>query len=173
MKYTMSVDEIYDVKILHSLRPSILSADMDIHKAAYALGQKSFWKETEKSQPQPQSQPQSAPLKRSYSTQVIKNVALSVIKRKFPALINDDFDSNGDYGDKDLMTALVVVLEQKPAAMALVQMKGEKSFNVPSFKVMPEHYGRGVEQYLVRQIDIVAGHNKIDWDNRSDFFDEK
>jgi uncharacterized protein (TIGR03032 family) len=167
MKYTMSVDEIYDVKIVPSLRPSIISADMDIHKAAYALGQQSFWKEPEKSQSQSQPSP------KSYSTQVIKNVALSVIKKKFAALINNNLGSNGTYGNMDIMTALVVVLEQKPAAMALIRMKGEKSFTVPSFKVLPDHYGRGVEQYLVRQIDIIAGQNKINWDNRSDFFDEK
>lgn len=171
MKYTMSVDEIYDVKIIPFLRPSILSAEMDIHKTAYALGQKSFWEQIENSQSQLQPQPQSS--QKSYSTQVVKNVALSVIRKKFPSLLRDGFDSNGEFEDMDLMTALVVVLEHKPAALALIRMKGEKSFKVPSFKVLPEHLERGVEKYLVRQIEIIAAHNKLNWDNRSDFVDER
>jgi len=43
LAYKMSVDEIYDVKVIPSKRPSILSPDMPVSKQAIVLPDKSFW----------------------------------------------------------------------------------------------------------------------------------
>jgi len=43
-KYEMSIDEIYDVKVIdESIRPSILSPEMDIHKKAISTPNGCFW----------------------------------------------------------------------------------------------------------------------------------
>lgn len=54
-KYSMTVDEIYDVKVLPGLkRPSILSPDMDIHQQALSIPGTAMWgAPEEKKQPSP------------------------------------------------------------------------------------------------------------------------
>ena len=48
-KYTMSVDEIYDVKVLpKQKRPSILSPSMEIHKRALSIPGQTMWAEQQK-----------------------------------------------------------------------------------------------------------------------------
>jgi len=48
LRYQMTVDEIYDVKAIKGLRPSILSTDMEIHKLSITMPGNSFWGVVEK-----------------------------------------------------------------------------------------------------------------------------
>jgi len=51
IKYQMTVDEIYDVKAIKSLRPSILSPDMEVHNNSISLPGNAFWVTMEKDIP--------------------------------------------------------------------------------------------------------------------------
>ena len=51
VKYQMSVDEIYDIKAIHALRPNLLSPDMEVHKLAISIPGINFWGIPEKENP--------------------------------------------------------------------------------------------------------------------------
>ena len=51
IKYLMSVDEIYDVKAIHALRPNLLSSEMEVHNLALTFPGKTYWGIPEQEKP--------------------------------------------------------------------------------------------------------------------------
>jgi hypothetical protein len=96
VEYKMSVDEIYDVKVLpETVRPNILSQNMDIIRGAIAFDNNYFWgdvlAEDKVNKSAETQQPAQQPQQTKVMVQIFKNIATSDLLSKFNNIICEEF----------------------------------------------------------------------------------
>ncbi|MBI9067829.1 MAG: TIGR03032 family protein [Salinivirgaceae bacterium] len=156
LKYEMSVDEIYDVKVIsNSLRPSLLSPDMEIHKKAITTPNGSFWAllPEEKQQLQNQSKFSFQKLKISKGKDLIKNFSPLIHGEFISELNRNAFNEN--------LTAIVALTGGKAVAMTVFEITKERKAYIHSVFVMQAFRQQAIATNLLLQTEKIVTQNNI------------
>ncbi len=165
VSYKMSVDEIYDVKVLHNkIRPNILSDDMDIIKAALTFDDKYFWgelkNEDNKNAPNTQQQaPQNA-----LQVQVLKNISPSDLLQQFGNMLCSDFKT--DLSAKKIhnnLNLLVAAQNNNPISLIIFDAKENKTSKIYSIFVKKDFRQKQLATHLIKHLLGILQQNKIEY----------
>ncbi len=170
-KYEMSVDEIYDVKVIEgSVRPSILSADMKIHGQAVTTPHGSFWSnpEGDKTSVQTQNPGVQDQMKRSnegqISYQIVKDATSKSLAAQFPALLFPLFlkkIQNEALAGK--LIPLIALYKEKPVALTVTELRSDKTAELHSVFVSEEFRKKGIASEMLNLNDKLLKNNKIQY----------
>ncbi len=175
-KYEMSVDEIYDVKVLEDLvRPSLLSTDMKVHRLAISTPQKSFWSSSEddnKQQPAKKTQANEKP--NTYTFQLLKNISSTDLIKDLSALLIPDFILELEKNEfSGLLTALITLTDKQAIAMSVFEVSKERNAKIHSIFVNPVFRKQSIAKNMLMQIEKIFSENNIicaeaTYDNKAD-----
>jgi hypothetical protein len=162
-KYEMSVDEIYDVKVIpNAVRPSLLSADMEIHSQAISTPNGSFWE----IDPQYAQQEQIANTNKKaaqYSFKLLKNISTDHLIKNFSPLIIPDFIpilKNERFNGS--LFALLTLEDNKAVAMTIFEMSKAKLARMHSVFVLPVFRKQTIATNMLKQVERIVIDNRID-----------
>ncbi len=163
-KYEMSVDEIYDVKVIpNSVRPSLLSADMPICTNAISTPGGSFWSISQNDVQQKvvnEKNTNGKPAK--YSFKLLKNGKPADLLKNLSQLISPDFlqalKTNNFPGT---LTALLTLTDNKAVAMTVFEVTKERNAQIHSILVLPEFQKQTIATNMLMQTEKILLENKI------------
>lgn len=168
-EYAMSVEEIYDVKVLQGIiRPNIISPDMEVHHQAISVNGLAFWaqgeekKETADAAKQTDKPTATHPEKESIQLQVIKKKTPKELKELFGNMIGKELADA--IKDKSISTSLnIVVASQKanPVALLVFDAKTSQTARIWSVFVKPEQRKKGLAKIMLTQLMSLLQQNKI------------
>ncbi len=162
-KYEMSVDEIYDVKVIeNSVRPSFLSPDMEIHKQAITTPKGSFWNATQKDNQQKTTDNNTTKEPVKYTFKLLKNIKSADLIKNLSALLYPEAISilkeNKISGN---LTALLTLKEDKAIAMTIFKVTKERNAQIHSVFVMQQFRQQTIATNMLLQIEKIFTENKI------------
>ncbi len=160
-RYQMSVDEIYDVKVLPGqLRPNILSPAMDILKGAIVTGDQYYWSDiTEDKNAKPNQENINNLLART-KLHLFSSVPAKELVEKFEPLICPKNlprikHSSGKY---DLLVASV---NNVPVAMAVFDYEQSGDGRLHSVFVDPKLRRHTLATVLIREMERIMAQNGV------------
>ncbi len=162
LEYIMSVDEIYDVKILQNkTRPNILNSDSELLKAAITFDDKYFWGQLKSSKEAQMKQ--NLDLARNIKIQTLKNVSYEQIKEKYNNFICKDFLNLIEKSEKNINQNLLIAFYNKiPVAMIVFHgSKISKSIFLNSIFVIPSYRNKGIATFLMNQLQPIIKQNEV------------
>jgi len=167
-EYKMSVEEIYDVKVLPGkLRPNILSPDMDVHKQAIIVNGLAFWSEAEEKKPDNNN---TASNEAAYKNHEQESIQLQVMKKISPQKLNELF---GNMICKDLGTAIknnltsdnlnliVASIKMNPVAVIVFEAQANKTARIWSVFVKSDQRRKGLASFLLSKLQDILQQNDI------------
>ena len=170
VKYKMSVDEIYDVKVLPGkLRPNILSTDMEVNKGAIVFDDKFYWGEIKseneaKNTQTPQNNQQNAPQQGSIRVQVLKNIAPSQLLEQFGNMVCKDLKN--DLTNKKIHGSLNLIVAangNNPLGLIVFEAKKDKTAKIYSVFVKNEFRNKKLATNLLKQLHQILQQNAIEY----------
>ncbi|MBN2743318.1 MAG: TIGR03032 family protein [Marinilabiliaceae bacterium] len=167
IRYAMSVDEIYDVKVIPAMRPNILSPDMDVHQQAYAYANVCFWADLDEKKSKPAAA-DAAPTPPQPSAQVtarlLKDVSPAQLMSAYPALIPHDVANNlTSAPPAGHWVAIVAQHHEQPLGLTLIEVFDDRRARQLCVSIDPNYRDQGIEAFLSRQIQIVTDKNQLTW----------
>ncbi|MBN2893436.1 MAG: TIGR03032 family protein [Bacteroidales bacterium] len=174
IEYKMSVEEIYDVKILpNKLRPNILSSDMDVQKGAITFNEKSFWgevksekqvKEEETNQQTNQQQPQQHKIR----IQALQNLSPSDIYTQFHVLLCDDFKTELKNKTINKNQNLIIAADNNtPVGIIVFEASADKTIKINSVFVRSEVRKKGLATAMLTHLSRILEQNQINYTEAS------
>lgn len=171
IKYEMSVDEIYDVKILeNSIRPSIISPEMTIHGHAICTPLGSFWSIPEKSEASNETKLTEVYQsdKHLYTEQIqiqqLKSVSADNLISNFPNLLFPiclrKFQI--EKHSRNLI-AFLGKSGEKPVALIVSEVKADKTAELNSVFVSEGFRKKGIGSMLLKQNNKLLVSNGIQY----------
>lgn len=163
-KYEMSVDEIYDVKVIEgSVRPSLLSPDMAVHKQAISTPQGSYWSKTEDENKQTSSNiNQQANKFGKFTFQLLKNVHGNDLIKNLSVLVYPDFIPELKRNKfNGFLTALLTLADGKAVAMSVFEATEDRNAQIHSIFVLPAFRKQKIAKNMLMQIEKIFSENKI------------
>ena len=170
-KYEMSVDEIYDVKVIEdSVRPSILSPDMKIHGQAVTTPQGSFWSNPEGDKSDEVNKQQNSQNRIQQSTgsglsyQMVKDATSKSLAGQFSGLLFPMFlkkIQNKNLNGK--LLPLVALYQEKPVALTVTELRTDKTAELHSVFVSEEFRKKGIASEMLNLNDKLLKNNKIQY----------
>lgn len=164
-KYEMSVDEIYDVKVIaDSKRPSLLSVDMPIHNQAIITPHGSFWSTSNAEiKQQPEDKPLTKTESTKYTLKLHKKISIDNLLKDFHNLIAPDLIPElRSIKTTTFLTVLTAIFDNKAIAMTVLSISEEKKTLVQSIFVLPEFRRQRIAKEMLKQIEKILTLNKID-----------
>ena len=162
----MSVDEIYDVKVLHNkVRPNILSTDMDTIKAALTFNNKYFWGELKNENDNNNNskiQQQAPP--NALQVQVLKNISPSDLLQQFGNMLCVDFKA--DLSSKKIhnnLNLLIAAQNNNPIGLIIFDAKQNKSSRIYSVFIKDNFRQKGLASQLIKHLLDILQQNKIEY----------
>jgi len=153
LTYEMSVDEIYDVKVIDNyLRPSLLSPDMEIHKKAITTPSGSFWAVLAEEKQQ-QTKISFQLLKNSKGKDLIKNLSALIYPEFISELKCNDFTGN--------LNAIVALTDGKAVAMTIFEISKEKKAHIHSVFVTQAFQKQAIATNMLLQIEKIVAQNNM------------
>lgn len=162
--YLMSVDELYDVKLLPGkIRPNIVSADMEVHQQAIEFNDMSFWTVADKkmeiadakSHPEGQIEIQ---------VQVMKNMAADEVPKLFGNMIGKDLANAIKKGESGKSMNLIVSSHKSnPLGLVVFEAKANHTARILSVFVKPEHRRKGIAKLLLSHLQTLLQQNDIQY----------
>jgi uncharacterized protein (TIGR03032 family) len=166
-KYEMSVDEIYDVKIIENyLRPSILSPDMEISKKAVIMPDNSFWLLNE------EDKKNMAATTTQFSYKLLKDVKRDALIRDFSPLLCPGYISGQEYSlTSGKLYALAALADNKAVAMTVFEIKNDNRTIIHSVFVLPQFRKQHIAQNMLLYVEKILTENNIS--NATAFYDNE
>lgn len=168
-RYQMTVDEIYDVKVLPDLmRPSLLSPNMPIHKQALSTPQQSMWGRADDKQPTnsvetPQARQTPSANSSSFNFQLIKEINAENLIAQFSNLLFSQFLKKLTNGIKGKLTAVLALQEGIPIALAVSELRNGQTAELHSIYVLPQFRRKKIANRLLEITDKVLIDNNIQY----------
>jgi uncharacterized protein (TIGR03032 family) len=167
-EYKMSVDEIYDVKVLpDTLRPNILTTE-GIGKTAISFSDNYFWaklKENDEQQPQgsakQQDQTSTKKPEDSFAIQLFKNISQEKLVTDFEPLLFPDAIDNLKTGSFFRLNALIYLIENNPVGALVFEVKEDRTATIHSLFILPKFRQFGLATQLVKQLEPLLASNNI------------
>lgn len=159
-KYEMSVEEIYDVKIIDNyLRPSILDVEMELHRKAISIPEGSFWNLSRDDYSKQDNSKQV-----SFSFKILKNLKKQDLLNNLLPLIYPVFsDEIKNKAETENLTALVTLANNKAVAMTVFEIKEDKTAQIHSVFVLPQFRKQTIATNMLLQIEKLFIQNNISY----------
>ena len=169
LNYEMSVDEIYDVKVIDNYQsPSILSPDMEVVSRAITTPKGSLWSKPVNKDEQSQYNKQNnqeliQSLKNpEINFQVINNVEPKNLSNKFPGLLFPIFLKIIE--KKPISGKLITIValhSEKPVALIVTELKPDNTAELYSLVVLKEFQKRGIASELLEINENLLSSNEV------------
>jgi uncharacterized protein (TIGR03032 family) len=160
IKYSSSVEEIYDVKVLVNKRkPNILSPSMEIQKSSIIDGNQAFWTSEEK-----KDEPSSSEKPSEIQLQLMKNIAPAELEKLFGTMIGKDLSlaiRNGETSSK--LNLAVVSRKANPLGLLAFEAKLNKTVRVWSVFVKTEERRKGIATLMLKHLQVLLNENDIQY----------
>lgn len=167
-KYEMSVDEIYDVKVIEgSTRPSIVSPDMPIHGHAITTPAGSFWSNPDANKSQVQNQneienQEKQPYTAQLSVQVLQNISAIDLAEKYPHLLYSLFRKKLQNEKKERnLFGVIAFIDGRPVALSVTEIKPNHSAELLSLFVSEEFRKQGIAGRLLQENEQLLEKNRV------------
>lgn len=165
--YKMSVDEIYDVKVLKNvMRPNILSTDMDVIKSAITFDDKYFWgKLIDESKVQQTNQPpQKNEAQKKIQIQFLNNMSNKDIIDQFGNMVCFNFAEKLKKGSITSDLHLMLASENmNPIALIIFDAKQNHTSNINSVFVKKEFRNGKIASQMLLNLTQMLKQNKINY----------
>jgi len=163
IEYKMSVEEIYDVKVLpNKKRPNIISTEMEENRAAITFSSQSFWGKL-KSEEEAEKE-EKAKQKKAVNIQLIKTISPSALYDQFHTLIIDDYkNALKNKLENNNQTLFVASENQNPIGMLVFDITEPNSIKINSIFIKPEYRGKGLGTALIKTLENLIKQNKINY----------
>jgi len=166
VKYKMSVDEIYDVKVLaQKTRPNILSTDMEVNKGAIIFNEKFYWGEVKSENEAKNTQKsQNTPQQGSIRVQVLKNIRPTQIYEQFSNMVCKDLKN--DLANKNINSSLnliVATMGNTPLGLVVFEAKKDKTAKIHSVFVKNEFRNKKLATNLLKHLHQILQQNQIEY----------
>ncbi len=167
-EYKMSVEEIYDVKVLPGkLRPNILSPDMEIHKQAIAVNGLAFWSEVEEKKTESthvvnNESAHNIPEQEAIQLQVMKKIAPKKLIELFGNMLCKDLsDAIKNNQTSENLNLVVASVKMNPVALIVFEAKASKTARIWSVFVNSEQRRKGLAAFLLLKLQDLLQQNDI------------
>ncbi len=160
IKYTMSVDEIYDVKVLVGLkRPSILSDSVKIHKLALSIPGQTMWAQLSEDK---KSEEKHVQKEKIFNYKLVKISSQKDFTAQFSDLIFEPFLKKIQKGViRGKLIPIVALYKENPVALAITEIRPDKTAELHSVFTKKEFRKKGLAENLLKQTDKILIRNKI------------
>lgn len=165
-KYEMSVDEIYDVKVIeNALRPSIISPDMPIHGHAISTPTASFWSKPKSSTSESKNNTsENQTIINQLKFHNIPNIEAENTLEQFKNLIYPLFHKKVHAEViKGELISIVALLNDKPTGLVISELKPDNSAELHSIGVLNEFQKQGIAHELLKKNDELLIKRKIQY----------
>lgn len=165
MEYQMSVDEIYDVKVLsNKVRPNILSTDMEVKKAAIIFDNKYFWGEIEQENNANSTENKKVNYQNAIQIQVLKNISPSELLDKFENMLC--LDLKNDLMHRKIhsnLNILVAAMNNNPLGLIVFDAKEILKSTIYSVFVKKEFRQKTIASQMIEQLINILEQNKVSY----------
>ncbi len=168
VEYEMSVDEIYDVKVIPSRRPNILSPDMDIVRGAITFDDHFFWgevlSEDKINQPQQRKQVNQQQSNQQADNQVVmqimQNVSVADIIDKFGNLVCNQ-QKNEIRTTHSALNLIVATYNSSPIGLLVFDAKKSGESRIYSIFVREEFRKKQLATAMLQSLKNILRQNNI------------
>ncbi|RLD48643.1 MAG: TIGR03032 family protein [Bacteroidetes bacterium] len=159
IKYKMSVDEIYDVKVLEGLkRPSILSDSAEIHKLALSIPGQTMWAQLSENK---KSEKSRIKKEETYNYKLVKISSQKDFITQFSDLIFEPFLKKIQKGIHGKLIPIIALYKNIPVALAITEIRPDKTAELHSVFTKEEFRKKGLAENLLKQTDKILIRNNI------------
>jgi uncharacterized protein (TIGR03032 family) len=167
VEYKMSVDEIYDVKVLpETVRPNILSQNMDIIRGAIAFDNNYFWgdvlAEDKVNKSAETQQPAQQPQQTKVMVQIFKNIATSDLLSKFNNIICEEFKQKINNSTSQ-MNLIVASINSLPIGVLVFDALKNGTSKIYSVFVSEEFRQKQIATILLKHLYEILKQNNINY----------
>ncbi|NOZ36205.1 MAG: TIGR03032 family protein [Chlorobi bacterium] len=165
LEYTMSVDEIYDVKVLEGLkRPSILSDSSEVHELALSVPGQTFWAQpSEKGKKHTNVEKTTSNSENEkFSYKIIKNVSIKSLAKQFPSLIFPPFLKKTEKRRvPGNFINLAALYNGNVVALSITEIRPDKTAELHSVMTKKEFRRKGLAGNILKLTDEILSKNNI------------
>ncbi len=160
IKYTMSVDEIYDVKVLEGVkRPSILSDSAKIHKLALSIPGQTMWAQLSENK---KSEKNHIQKEETFNYKLVKISSQKDLITQFSDLIFEPFLKKIQKGViRGKLIPIIALYKENPVALAITEIRSDKTAELLSIFTKKKFRKKGLAENLLKQTDKILIRNKI------------
>ena len=159
----MSVDEIYDVKVIENyMRPSLLSHDMEIHRQAITTPKGSFWNVAQKNIQQKSSNDNTNKKTVKYTFKLLKNIKLQDLIKNLHQLLPSGFIpilEEKEYAG--FLIAIITLADNKAIAMTIIEITKERTAIIHSVFVLQAFRRQTIATNMLLQAEKIFAENRI------------
>lgn len=166
IKYAMSVDEIYDVKVLpNQKRANILSPDMDILKAAITFNDKYYWGEViseEEAQKQQNQSHNVSPYQNSVHIRILTKLQPSAVYEQFEPLLCKELQKKlKEHKITNALNLIVATINNNPIGMIVFASKTDRSSRIYTVFVKKDFRNKGIAKGMLKFYADIMSQNNI------------